>query len=160
MSEIPEHWYPYKDKDGKAVTITWDHIYAIWHAFRIWQEVYKKEKGEYPDMKNAANWQKSCLLRRLLVDGKPPLPEPPPVYMGAPAYHLVDEELCPYCGELKLDPGGILMGSIVPPVEFDRLWTTGAGAHRWINGQWEKVDTPHGKTYTKVICNEDWHPRK
>jgi hypothetical protein len=88
---IPDYWLPYSEKDGDVITISWAQVWAVQRAFSVWQSVVLKEKGEYPDMSNAANWQKSCLLARLLVNGKPPLPHPPPTFDAAPWYGLIED---------------------------------------------------------------------
>jgi hypothetical protein len=51
----------------------------------------------------------------MLYDGRPPLFAPPPLIMSAPAYHLVDPELCPTCGQERVGPAGRLGASVDGP---------------------------------------------
>lgn len=146
---IPENWYPLKDTNGDSVTITWDQVRAINHALMVWREVYRKEKGDYPDLNNVANLWKSCLLGRMLVEGKPPLENAPPVVCAAPAYHLVDKDYCFNCGGLKTEPGRCLSTSIDQKHDI----VTELGTHRSHN------EPPLGKVVTRVYCAESWHPR-
>lgn len=87
--DCPDGLVPYT-KNGEIITISADQHDAIWRAFAIWQVVYRHEKGVYPDMSNSANLSKSCLLGRLLFEGKPPLPAPPPLNMSAGWYDLIE----------------------------------------------------------------------
>lgn len=94
----PESWQPYRSREtGEVVTLTWDQIYAVQRAFAIWQQVVDREQSGRPAegrqsyMLNPANWQKSCLLGRLLTAGKPPFASPPPRYMSAPWYDLIED---------------------------------------------------------------------
>ncbi len=147
---IPDNWYPLKDSDRNPITITWEQVRAINHALVIWQQVYRKEKGKDPDLNNVANMWKSCLLGRILVEGKPPLENPPPVICSAPAYHLVDPDYCPNCGGLKSEPGKNLAASI----DRNESIVQDMEKHRQIN------EPPLGKVVVYAFCNERCHPRR
>lgn len=93
-------WDVYRDEHGKPVTITPKQCAAIQHAARTWLQVAEAEDYRAaPQIRalveafNLAVVQKSCLMGRMLYDGKPPLPEAPPVVNAAPAYHLVDKAI-------------------------------------------------------------------
>lgn len=62
----------------------------IMEALSTWGRIYREEKGKYPEW-NYANITKSCLLGRLIYDGKEPLPDPPPRYLSAPWYSLIEK---------------------------------------------------------------------
>lgn len=144
----------YRDKDGNPVTITEEQCAAIRHAARTWAKV-TRDSGysaagwieELSDMLNGANVSKSCLLNRMLYQGKDPLDDPPPTVMSAPAYYLTDPDLCKYCGREKSEPGGTLAGTIKMPIELRETYERVYG------------EASLGKTHTTVRCNEDWHPR-
>lgn len=136
---MPE-WDVYRDKDGKPVTLTWEQVKAVWHAWHIWMQVVYKEHPEWPDYcNNPINMEKSCLLGRMLIDGRPPLPEAPPLVMAAPAYHLVDPDLCPTCGLVRDGKPGLLASTMRLPSELAK-----------------QLIQPVSKTYTLVFCGEDW----
>lgn len=92
---VPENWRPY-ERDGQVVTLTGDQVFAVQRAFFAWSQVVDREqadrdpKDRQNNMANPANWQKSCLLGRMLMDGKPPLPVPPPRAYSAPWYSLIE----------------------------------------------------------------------
>lgn len=65
----------------------------IMAALTTWSSIVKQEKGEYPDW-NYTNITKSCLLGRLIYEGKDPLPVPPPRFMSAPWYYLIENGRC------------------------------------------------------------------
>ena len=88
---LPE-MQPFRNLQGEVVTITLDQVYAIWKAFDIWRRVYEAELGHAPDLNNPANWMKSCLLWRLLGEGKPPTAARPPLDHSVPQWHLVEVE--------------------------------------------------------------------
>jgi hypothetical protein len=119
-------WDVYRDVMGRPVTITEDQARAIWRAVHVWMDVYRHEKGKYPEF-GEPNLAKSCLLGRMLFEGRPPLPEAPPLVMSAPAYWLVDPELCPKCRRERTEPGGWLSVSV------------------------------HDKVRELTQCMEDWH---
>ena len=87
---------PYRDKDGKVVTLNPDQCSAILHALGIWlkvapdipsnaflrQAVLEARRG------NGIITMKSCLMARLLHDGRPPLVDAPPVVYSAPNYRV------------------------------------------------------------------------
>jgi hypothetical protein len=115
---VPESWQPLRSKTtGEAVTLTWDQIYAVQRAFSIWQQVVDKEQADRDPqarqsyMLNPANWQKSCLLGRLLTTGKPPLPVPPPRYMSGPWYEVIENN--------RADLHGDQFNEVYGPVEHD-----------------------------------------
>lgn len=139
VKPIPGSWQPYCTKDG-VVTVTWPQVTAVWTAIRIWKEVLRKERPDwsYQELEDHCskhiNMEKSCLLGRLLIHGRPPLPDPPPVVMAAPAYWLADPDLCPTCTGERAKPG--LMISQIRR-------TNGIG-----NTGWEST-----------FCTEPWHPQ-
>lgn len=75
----------------EPMRLTWEQVPWIWSRVYEWRSIYHDEKGEYPDLNNTANMSKSCLLGRMLVEGKDPLPEPPPVCCAAPWYAYVEQ---------------------------------------------------------------------
>lgn len=100
MSEKPipyRKWDVYRDTDGNPVTLTYEQCAAVLHAFGIVEDVRRVE-GHRPLFADRSgegvSWHaeiaKSCLLGRMLHDGKPPLAEKPPTIHAAPAYHLVE----------------------------------------------------------------------
>lgn len=58
-------------------------------ALNTWSRIYFEEKGEYPSW-DYVSITKSCLLGRLIYEGKQPLPVPPPRFMSAPWYELIE----------------------------------------------------------------------
>lgn len=153
-SETPSsRWDVYRDRDGNPVTITPQQCEAIRHALRVWADVVRHENyyladhiAELSQHAWDANLMKSCLMGRMLYQGRPPLDEKPPVVHAAPAYHLVDPDLCPQCGGERSKPGGSLATSILPPDSVASMYHQTYGRNM-------------GKTVTRVMCNEDWHPR-
>lgn len=115
----------YRDEDGNAVTITpeqcfalmqgdpslltGDQAKAVLRALYVWATIRTKHSPtSSPPMLAYAALVKSCLLGRLLYDGRPPMAEPPPVHYAAPSYHLVDPALCPTCSLVRTgNPGGV-----------------------------------------------------
>lgn len=113
----------------------------LWKALDTWQRV-AAEAGN-PVQFSAVNIRKSCLLGRLLYEGKPPLPKPPPCAYSAPWYSLIEEG---GAGLTDLDiyvPEGRLSGQVVicqtqwtiverqePPI--DGWLITFDGADRWM----------------------------
>ncbi len=86
----PEYQVAVDPDTGEPITLTWEQIGAVQRAFAIWSHVVLAETGKSPDMSNAANWMKSCLLGRILTEGKGPLADPPPTSMAAPWYSLFE----------------------------------------------------------------------
>ena len=89
MTEINPDWDVFRDENGVPVTITPQQFGAISHALRVVGEVRRSEDPDAKEMR-ILDAQKSRLLGRMLVDGRPPLAEKPPEYLGAPGYHLVE----------------------------------------------------------------------
>lgn len=75
--------------DGAEPIITEEQGQRLMAALTTWGTIYYQEKGEYPQW-NHANITKSCLLGRLIYEGKEPLPVPPPRFMSAPWYSLIE----------------------------------------------------------------------
>lgn len=69
--------------------ITQEQGDRIWEAIHTWQRV-AREAGK-PVEFTLPNVMKSCLLGRMLYEGKPPLPKPPPLAYSAPWYSLIEE---------------------------------------------------------------------
>lgn len=130
------------DKSGRPITFTWEQVNAIWKYVSIWKKIYFKEKKQLPEF-NEANMAKSCLMGRMMMEGLPPLKDAPPVVLSAPAYHLVDELFCQFCGGRRDDPG--------------RTVSLEAGAHT--KYFMDPVDAVKGKWITKIVCGMEWHPK-
>lgn len=92
-------WQPYRDPDtGEVVTLSTAQCAAVRHAIAVVAAVVRAEeiKGRkqspafHADVVLAAGATsgKSCLLGRLLYDGKPPLVDAPPVVFAAPDYSV------------------------------------------------------------------------
>lgn len=87
---------PFCDKDGNVVTLTPDQCGAIFKALDIWLRVAEPDsKNDF--LRTAVNEarrglgvvnMKSCLMARILYDGKAPLVDPPPVVHAAPDYSV------------------------------------------------------------------------
>ncbi len=137
-------WDLLKDADGSVVVLTTLQVRAVWNAIEIWQEVCRKELGEALPF-TAANLAKSRLLGRLLLDGRPPLAEAPPRYLGAGGYHLVDPDLCPTCGAERTAPPRELGRSNRRPSDLQRLRAEQESGHSF------------DKTVSVLICAEPWH---
>jgi hypothetical protein len=121
-----------------AHTITEQQGAAIWDAVRVWSAVYLAEKGEPPAF-TTANLQKSCLLGRILYEGKPPLPLAPPTALAAPWYKLVEDGIAYLHGTRFHDFRIVHEGS---PSFFDGAPIVG------IHGcPWRLVATPADRTY-------------
>ncbi len=96
---LATRWDIYRDRNGNPVTITPEQCAAIQHAARVWLSVARAEGYRAASAIEAAvravdlaAVQKSCLMGRMLYDGKPPLDKAPPVVNAAPAYHLVKRD--------------------------------------------------------------------
>lgn len=101
-------WKIHHDYEGAPVTLTVEHCRAIRQAASVWLNVVRTQhkladegKGPRPagtlkaveevvQALHSPALAKSCLMGRMLYEGKPPLPEPPPLVFSAPAYHLVE----------------------------------------------------------------------
>ena len=143
----------YRDADGNPVTITHEQMEAIWHAIRVRDQINERHHPN-GDRQGAGsggvNWLKSRLLGRMLLDGLPPLPDPPPVRWGGPAYHLTDPDLCPVCGGFRTDVGGALCTTIVPPDEATMAFIEQSFTH-WESGDLAgSTDFPDGWTVSTV----------
>lgn len=97
MGEHPAtRWDVYRDRDGNPVTITEEQMNAIWHAVAVVRDVRSHEGcRSFDDQARVGNWRaefsKSRLLGRMLLDGKPPYDEKPPTECAACAYWLWDD---------------------------------------------------------------------
>lgn len=91
-------WQPYRDPDtGEVVTLTPAQCAAVQHALQVYERVINIElaKGTNPNPAFSVEAAyrvytvtKSCLMGRLLYDGKAPLVDAPPVVMAAPDYSV------------------------------------------------------------------------
>jgi hypothetical protein len=87
---------PYRDKDGNVVTLTPDQCGAIFRAMDIWLAVADPEaRNDFlrravtrARQELSAINTKSCLMARILYDGKAPLVDPPPTVHAAPDYSV------------------------------------------------------------------------
>ncbi len=147
-SDLPDNrsgrWDLQKNADGSAAVLTPLQVRAVWRAIEVWQDVCRKELGEALPF-TSANLAKSRLLGRMLVDGRPPLPEAPPRYLGARGYHLVDPDLCPTCGAERTAPPRELGRSDRRPSDLQRLRAEQESGHTF------------DKTVSILICAEPWH---
>ncbi len=98
---VPE-WDVFRDKDGNAVTVTWEQVRAIWHAVSVVEQVRQAEgheslwhKPPRPDLdrhgrdvnyQTSAELAKSRLLGRMLVQGLPPTRTKPPTEYSGPVW--------------------------------------------------------------------------
>jgi hypothetical protein len=111
-------WKVLRDKAGNPITVTEEQCAAIRHAGQVWLDVVQTEHergikvatpveavSKVVEALNSATFMKSCLMGRMLYQGRDPLPEAPPVIHSAPAYYLTDPDLCHVCGgEIRM-PG-------------------------------------------------------
>lgn len=91
-------WQPYRDPTtGEIVTLTPAQCAAVRHAFSVYSAVIQTEiaKGSNPNpafdpagVYGLSTVTKSCLMGRLLHDGKAPLVDAPPVAHAAPDYSV------------------------------------------------------------------------
>lgn len=72
-----------------APILTEEQAGRLWEAIETWKRVYREEKSKPVDF-TEVNVRKSCLLGRLIFEGKPPLPVPPPRFLSAPWYDLIE----------------------------------------------------------------------
>lgn len=96
-SDRPD-WQPYRDpRTGEVVTVTPEQCAAVIHALNVYlrvepnnpENVYVREAVQA--LTQNYFWRihhKSCLLGRLLCEGKPPLVDAPPVRHAAPDYSV------------------------------------------------------------------------
>ena len=79
--------------------LTYEQFYGVWDAFQDWfrirrvhdkrfQEMFpdQRAKGFDPITQLDADIWHSALLQRMLIHGKEPLPEPPPIASSYPVY--------------------------------------------------------------------------
>lgn len=101
-------------KKNKPHTIDEDQLRYLIQCLYTWQNTVYKESGERPDLNNTANITKSCLLYRLCVDGKDPLPFPPPRSFSAPWYSLIEESYGqPYEVYFRPDNTPVVGGDVI-----------------------------------------------
>lgn len=88
------NWQPWTTNDGQVVTLLPEHCDAIYQALVVYKRVCEKERSQPTFDVDAAIGivsilrSKSCLMGRLLYDGKAPLVDAPPLVMAAPDYSL------------------------------------------------------------------------
>lgn len=145
-------WDVLRDTRGNPITITPDQCAAILHALHVYGEVVNAGGHGVFDSKAALAIlrfmnAKSALMGRMLYDGRPPLNEPPPTtYMGAPAWHLYDPNLCRACGGEVGKPGRALGASVDQddaPASLRRLQ--------------ESTGLQRGRVRTQLVCIEPCH---
>lgn len=133
-------------------TITPEQCHAIRVAFEDWIKVCQDE-GYDPHVDVQAVRQafamisKSCLMGRMLYQGRDPLEEKPPVKYAAPQYHLLDPDLCEFCGGPKGEPGRSFITSMNKVYKAPMLA---------VMEEFES-DRPVGNTVAKLVCSEAWH---
>lgn len=86
-------WDVYRDKDGNPITITPEQCAMLQHTLRVWLDVARMESySSVPAIEAlmqafyGAIISKSCLMGRMLYDGKAPFDDAPPTYFAAPIY--------------------------------------------------------------------------
>lgn len=143
---------PRNHVDSHPVTITPEQCEAIKHAAKVWVKIAEKENysaledvKRVSDALNSVTLYKSCLMGRMLYAGRSPLPEKPPLVNSAPAYWLIDPELCPNCGGERDGAAREIGRSLEPDSKLAHLYSLG------------NEKNPLGKTLTVTYCNEDWH---
>lgn len=88
-------WVPFRDKDGKVVTLSVEQVRAVLHAVRVVDNVRATQPrpGHEPDRPLREDFpEKSRALGRLLLDGLPLFEDIPPYSWGASDYGLWDAE--------------------------------------------------------------------
>lgn len=86
---------PYKEDPADIPTITVDQIWFLQWCLQTWMEIRRKWDtnlvllGGKPNI--PVDIHKSCLMYRLSVEGKAPLPIPPPTSLAAPWYSLIED---------------------------------------------------------------------
>lgn len=95
VSDNPD-WQPYSE-NGEVVTLEPKHCRAIHHALRVYARVQEKEGSpcfDYQALSGLLAFMsaKSCLMGRLLYDGKAPLVDAPPTSWAAPDYSLEESD--------------------------------------------------------------------
>lgn len=84
----------YRDAEGNPVTLTEDQVNAVIHALYVRRDVAAETDPESQQSGEGAYLlSKSRLLGRMLIDGRPPLDDPPEYFMGARGYHLAEPDL-------------------------------------------------------------------
>jgi hypothetical protein len=86
----PARFDVYRDRKGEPVTITEDQFHAIWHAVSVWEAANEREHRTQGQV-HLVDLRKSCLLGRMLFDGKAPFDDPPPLAYSAPWYALIEQ---------------------------------------------------------------------
>lgn len=115
--------------------LTTEQADDLWRAIREWQRIWRENNEDAP-LSGPGLWDipKSCLMGRMTLHGKDPLPHPPPTAHAAPWYQLIDE------GRVYLP----LVWQDGTPMETD--W--------YVGGPYEAgkvLDTP-----AMVICHTPW----
>jgi len=82
--ELLEEWDVYRDVNGLPVRLTFDQVRAIWHAIDVVENVRRREGHPSLWDNPRPNLIKSRLLKRMLVDGRPPTRTRPPLTLGGP----------------------------------------------------------------------------
>lgn len=68
--------------------LTDDQARDLRSCFYAWEQI-RRENG-YDSTPTGIDIEKSCLLGRMTMEGKPPLPTPPPTAYAAPWYALIE----------------------------------------------------------------------
>lgn len=113
MLEIDPENDVYRDEQGNPVTIDKQQLQAIFRALDVVGRLRLVDPRFEGKLMNSIDIRKSRLLGRMLLDGRPPLPEKPEEYLGAPGYHLVEPDL----DHFYLGAGPHIM--VVAPTETD-----------------------------------------
>lgn len=97
VSDDP-NWQPYRDpQTGDVVILTEVQCQAIWKALSVYWQVVHAEVDKHSNPNPAFDIDviaqirtasKSCLLGRLLYEGKAPLVDAPPTSGAAPDYSV------------------------------------------------------------------------
>lgn len=108
---MPKHDV-YRDADSNPVTLTENQVSAVWHAIHV-RDLLMAAEDKLGEDDSIFDLSKSRLLGRMLIDGRPPLDEKPPRWMGAPGYHLVEPDVGHYYMGTGPMPAEILDGAIM-----------------------------------------------
>ena len=130
----------YVHRDRNAVRLSNTELDAVVWRVGQWLEVRCRHDPRFVELLESASpeeivkqlvedLQCSALLPRMLMRGRDPLREPPPLVHGVPAYSQADPALCPRCGAERSEPG----------------WAM-------------RVDYAGGDTATVAVCVAEWHP--
>lgn len=87
--ELVPEWDVKRDNAGEPITVTWEQVYAIWHAVRVVELVRKAEGYESLWNKPQPNLYKSRLLGRMVIEGRPPTRTKPPNRYSEPRWDLL-----------------------------------------------------------------------